>query len=154
MIESWLARAEGPAAPASPDVATVAGADAAPRVAHAVFDEASFLDRMMGDSAMASEVAKGFLLDMPKQIAELESALSASNASSAERRAHRIRGAAATVSGCSMADVAGALEETSKVGDLSRASALCSNLRGEFARLKTSIDRWLTAHRAADPRTG
>jgi two-component system, sensor histidine kinase and response regulator len=60
----------------------------------------------------------GFLDDIAKQLAALASHLSADDTVAATSTAHRIKGAAASVSAVALREVAGQMEEAGKNGDL------------------------------------
>ncbi len=83
-----------------------------------VFDEPALLARLMGDRKLARTILKGFVDDIPGQLAALASSLSVSDAVAAEHTAHRIKGAAASVGAVALCEVAGGMEQAGKTGDL------------------------------------
>ena len=83
----------------------------------AVFDEAALVKRLMGDRALARFIVRGFLDDLPKQMAALRSHLSAGDAAAVQRQAHRIRGAASAVGGNTLRQAALEMEEAARAGD-------------------------------------
>jgi len=88
-----------------------------PGSAAALFDEAEFVDRLTGDRDLAGVIVRGFLEDMPQQLAALESHLRKNDAAGARLRIHSIKGAAAAVSGNGLRQVAAILEDAANRGD-------------------------------------
>jgi PAS domain S-box-containing protein len=80
-----------------------------------IFDESALLARLMGDRTLTRSIVGGFVDDIPKQLAVLASHLESNDKDSAGRTAHRIRGAAASVSAKVLEKVAGEIEQA---GDL------------------------------------
>ncbi len=108
-----------------------------------VYDSAGFLDRVMGDTALARRVVTTFLTDMPRQIEALKEALADSDRSASQRRAHAIKGASANVGGDRMSEVAALLEQLSRNGDVPGAMSHVHELECEFDSLRKEIGRWL-----------
>ena len=104
------------------------------------FDEPGMLQRLMGDTELARIVTRGFLEDIPKQLVALRGFVNAGDAKAAERQVHTIKGAAAAVSGESLAKLASTLELAGKAGDLATVKAALGDLQDGFARLKRAIE--------------
>jgi HPt (histidine-containing phosphotransfer) domain-containing protein len=109
--------------------------------APAAFDEAQLLQRLMGDKELGQAVVAGFLDDIPKEICALKDHLEAGDALVVKRHVHAIKGAAATVSANRLRDVALAMEQLSKAGDLPKVAGMFPRLEEEYERLKTALDR-------------
>jgi PAS domain S-box-containing protein len=82
---------------------------------------------------------QSFLDDIPRQIEALRGYLDASNAASAERQAHSIKGASAGVGGEALRALAFAMEKAGKAGDLGSVRARMDDLEREFVRLKEAM---------------
>ena len=72
----------------------------------------------MGDRNLTRSIVGGFVGDISKQLAALASQLEANDADSAGQTAHRIRGAAASVSAKALEKVAWEMEQAGSAGDL------------------------------------
>jgi PAS domain S-box-containing protein len=110
-----------------------------PASAPVVFDRAGLLERVMDDESLAQVVTETFLDDIPRQIEALRGYLDASNAASAERQAHSIKGASASVGGEALRALAFAMEKAGKAGDLGSVRARMDDLEREFVRLKEAM---------------
>ena len=110
-----------------------------------VFDREGMLERLMNDEEMARVVIEIFLDDMPCQIDSLRRYLDASDASGAARKAHLVRGAAATVGGEALCALACEMEKAGKAGDLGFVAARMDDLERQFLRLKKAMKK--AAHR-------
>jgi len=140
VLEKWLPR-DGEGAPSS-GVADRAAPTAVPREdSPMVFDEAALVERLMGDRDVARTIVRGFLDDMPKQLASLESYLAAGDAAAVQRQAHTIKGAAAGVGGNAMRRAARAMEEAAKTGDLAAMAAQMGEMEKQFQAARNAMQR-------------
>jgi len=112
-----------------------------PEENRAVFNEEELLARLMGDRSLGQTVLVGFLEDIPQQIRTLKDRLGEGDVPLVERQSHTIKGAAATVSAGSLREVALAMEQAGKAGELGRAAELVPRLEEEFERLKVVIEQ-------------
>jgi PAS domain S-box-containing protein len=112
-----------------------------PEDSKAVFNEEELLKRLMGDRSLGQTVLRGFLEDIPQQIHTLKDRLGAGDVPLVERQSHTIKGAAATVGARSLREVAFAMEQAGKAGELGRAAELVPRLEEEFLRLKVVIEQ-------------
>ena len=128
-VERWL---NGPRA----DRTTVA-AQAAPN--DDIFDEQGLLERTMGSLELMQEVVRSFLDDLPQQIDALETMIAKGDAKGAERQAHTIKGAAATVGANALRDLACELEKRARAGELASLTPDVPALREGFARLRSTV---------------
>lgn len=101
-----------------------------------VFDQATFIDRMMGDKDLADTVLQAFLDDLPYQIESLKGSIEQGDLFSARRKSHGIKGAAGNVNGEAMRQVALEMEKACQAEDSDQARVLISELDREFKRLK------------------
>ena len=84
----------------------------------AVFDESDLIARLMGDRQLTRSLLGGFLDDIPKQLAALTVSLNANDVAAAGSTAHRIRGAAGSVSAKALEEIAWEMEQAGNTGDL------------------------------------
>ena len=131
--------------PSEPSTGANSSSEPTPEENKAVFNEEEFLARLMGDRSLGQTVLVGFLEDVPHQIRTLKDCLNAGDAPLVERQSHTIKGAAATVSACSLREVALAMEKAGKAGDLGRAAELVPRLEEEFEHLKVITEhlKWI-----------
>jgi len=104
-----------------------------------VFDRAGMMDRLMDDERLAQVLLKGFLKDIPTQIAALNGYLETGDVSGAVRQAHTIRGASANVGGEALMAVAFEMETAIKSGDMNAIKARMAELEAQFDRLNQEI---------------
>jgi CheY-like chemotaxis protein/HPt (histidine-containing phosphotransfer) domain-containing protein len=105
-----------------------------------IWDRAAMLERLMADEDMARTISEGFLDDMSKQIVRLKEYLAAGDAAFAERQAHTIKGAAATVGGEALRAVAFEMEKAGKAGDLGAVNARMDILEAAFDQLRREMN--------------
>ncbi|MCK9296988.1 MAG: response regulator [Desulfobulbaceae bacterium] len=105
----------------------------------AVFDLETMLKRLLGDKALARIVIEGFLQDIPQQMQVLHEVLAGGDAATAERQAHTIKGAAASVGGECMRAVAQEMEKAGKAGDLAAMRQRMAELEEQFDRLRQAM---------------
>jgi CheY-like chemotaxis protein/HPt (histidine-containing phosphotransfer) domain-containing protein len=110
-----------------------------PSAPPAVFDRAALLERLMNDEHLVQVVTESFLDDIPRQIEALRGYLEAYEAPGAERQAHTIKGASATVGGEALRALAFEMEKAGKAGDLGSMAAHMDDLEREFVRLKEAM---------------
>ena len=137
-LDLWLSRGEmtdgAPSAPAA--IGACSDATASPTV---IYDRSGFLDRLMGDAEMADTVIEIFLDEIPKQIESLKVSLADADAETLERIVHSIKGAAATIGGEALREIAGHIEEACRNGHVDVAHHRCAELEHQFHRLKDAI---------------
>jgi HPt (histidine-containing phosphotransfer) domain-containing protein len=102
------------------------------------------IERLLGDEELAESALAGFLDDLPQQIGTLRGFLEAADAPAASRQAHAIKGAAATVGGERLREVARGMEEAARRGDLPAAAARLAELEAEFTALAGEVRRWMS----------
>jgi CheY-like chemotaxis protein/HPt (histidine-containing phosphotransfer) domain-containing protein len=110
-----------------------------------VFDECGFLGRLMNDRGLARTIIEGFLENCPLQLALLSERLSEADAPGTRRQAHKIKGAAASVSAESLRALGFEMERAAMANDLDRVGALLPRATEEYERLKTTLQTagWL-----------
>jgi HPt (histidine-containing phosphotransfer) domain-containing protein len=85
---------------------------------------------------LLAQMARAFLADVPASLQQLRTAASARDPVQIERSAHRLKGAAATLSGAASAQAAMVVERLAKVEPLAGAPALTAAVE----QLATRID--------------
>jgi two-component system sensor histidine kinase/response regulator len=106
----------------------------------AVFDREDYIERLMGNRELAQRIIRGFLNDMPEQIARLAQALSDHDATQARLVAHSIKGSAANVCGLEVREAAWILEQKASLGDLVGAAAALPELLASFQRFGPVVE--------------
>jgi CheY-like chemotaxis protein len=95
------------------------GADVTP-----VIDLDGALARTRGKKSLLAQMARAFLADVPESLRQLRTAARARDPVQLERGAHRLKGAAATLSGAASAEAAMVVERLAKAQPLAAAAAL------------------------------
>lgn len=93
-------------------------------------------------NGLACRIIRGFVDDMPAQIARLAEAVSAGDSQQVRMLAHSIKGAAASVGGLEMREAAWMLEQKGSSGDLTDALAALPVLAASFERVKPVMERF------------
>jgi CheY-like chemotaxis protein/HPt (histidine-containing phosphotransfer) domain-containing protein len=130
-LSRWLGAATS--TPATTPIAPAPGAESG------VYDRAGLLKRVLGDAALVQRVLRAFLSDVPNQIRALQGHLARSDARSAARQAHSIKGAAASIGGEALRALAFSMEGAADSGDLQAVHARLGELESQFVRLEAAI---------------
>ena len=104
------------------------------------FDHRDFIDRLMGNQQLARRILRGFVEDMPRQIARLAQAVSEGDAGRVRLVAHSIKGAASSVCGLEVQEVARNLEQMGRSGDLTAVAAALAELSASFERVRPVME--------------
>lgn len=104
-----------------------------------VFDMNQLLQSVCDDKELAAQVVGVFLSDIPEQLSALAGAIDAGDAKTAERAAHSIKGASATVGGEALRAVALECEVLGKSADLAGMRARMDALRAQYGVLETAL---------------
>ena len=106
--------------------------------------------RMIGDDEdLLAEVAALAQVELTRQLGALEAALAASDAASARREAHTIKGTVATLGANAVRDAAMAAEHAARDGDLASAASRAAHLKILCARLIDELAAYLASSRTA-----
>lgn len=97
-----------------------------------VFDLSLILQAVSDDRELATQVIGVFLSDIPKQLNDLDAALSADDAATAQRVSHSIKGAAATVGAEDLRAIAYEGELAGRDGKLDDLRRLSVKIREKF----------------------
>jgi PAS domain S-box-containing protein len=109
------------------------------QVSKPVFDKAALMGRVMGDEDLLQEVTAAFLEDLPKQFEALKAYLEVGDASGAERQAHTIKGAAASMGSEALRKAAWEMEKAGRAGNLQAMAALMPELEQQRTRLEDRL---------------
>jgi len=97
------------------------------------------MNRVMGDEELLQLVISTFLEELPRQFEAMKTCLEAGDAPGAERQAHTIKGAAASIGGEALREVAWEMEKSGKAGSLEGMSALLPELEHQRTRLEERL---------------
>jgi len=99
---------------------------------------ADYMGRLKGKAAIRFSVQRQllFLSALPGEIAQLKNRVVVGDARLVEQKAHKIKGACATVGGKALRAVAWAMEQAGKAGDMDAARALVTDLDAQFNALR------------------
>ena len=104
-----------------------------------IFDKTALLRRVMEDEDLLRVVVSTFLEELPRQFEAMKTYLVTGDAPRAERQAHTIKGAAASVGGEALREAAWEMEKAGKAGDLEGMSALMIELENQRQRLEEKL---------------
>jgi len=133
-LRCWL-----PAGTVSVDAAAILNASTSVQPTGLVFDQHGMMERLMGDEPAAHGVVERFLSDIPRQIDALKQHVAASDFASAARRAHTIKGAAATIGGQACADSASLVEQALRHSQPHDIDGCIEQLNRQFAALADAL---------------
>jgi len=111
----------------------------------AVFDFSSFFARAMNDAQMAKALIEMFVADMPGQLDKLAVVVAARDIKLSEALAHKIKGAAANMSGIAMSETVSQMEKAGRAGDFETLDRLAPLLAQDFYALKDAAKRAMEA---------
>ena len=99
------------------------------------------MGRLKGKAAIRFSVQRQllFLSALPGEIAQLKNRVVVGDARLVEQKAHKIKGACATVGGKALRAVAWAMEQAGKAGDLDAARDLAADLDTQFEALREAL---------------
>jgi signal transduction histidine kinase/DNA-binding response OmpR family regulator/HPt (histidine-containing phosphotransfer) domain-containing protein len=106
-----------------------------------VFNRADFI-RRMGNEPLARSIALGFLADLPVMTGALTDLIALGKCEAAGKQAHKLKGAAGTVGGEALRNLAFSMEQAGKTGALSDLAALLPELDLQAVRLQTAVKEW------------
>ncbi|MBU2693290.1 MAG: response regulator [Candidatus Eisenbacteria bacterium] len=106
-----------------------------------IFDRDELLDRVMGDEDIVQMIAEEYFIDCPIQIAELYKALSDGDLELIQRRAHTIKGAAASMSAKGMREAACEIEAIANSGNLEAIKPAIERIETELESLRMELIR-------------
>ena len=148
VLEKWLTP-EGGRQRGGKAVANGTARRPEPRApAHPVLDLAGLMERVMDDKDLAKTILENFPEDLSQRIGALKTFLKTGDRAGAEREAHSIKGASASVGGEALRAEAFELEKAARAGDLAAADTRLPGLILRFEQLKEAIETQLKAWRS------
>lgn len=104
-----------------------------------IFDMEQLLNSTCDDRELAAQVVGVFLADIPMQLDNLDAALAAGDAKTAERVAHSVKGASATVGGELLRAVAFECEQYGRDSRLEELKAKVPELKTQYQALRAAL---------------
>ena len=143
VLDKWLP-AESSTPPVAPTAPTPASTppdseSQTEKLVPPVYCRADFLSRLMGDETALRKVERGFLVDMPVQLATLQALVNFGETRQAGAQAHKIKGAAASISAKALYEAADAVEHAGVAGDQTALELRMAELNRQFELLKAAI---------------
>lgn len=108
-----------------------------------VFDETEALARTGNDRELFRELAQMILADLPRALAEVESALAQQDAPRLHRLTHNLKGHLATVGTGPLVKAGRELDAAARAGDLEGAHQAHADLLRQLDRLRPILHEWL-----------
>jgi HPt (histidine-containing phosphotransfer) domain-containing protein len=108
-----------------------------------IFDATAMRQRLMNNEDLIRKVIETFSSDMGLQIKLLKTAIIDNDFVLAAAQAHKIKGAAANVSGISLNALASIIENASKAEDLGTLLEMLPKIERDFILLKANMDEIL-----------
>lgn len=105
-----------------------------------VFNQEQLLSSCGEDDELASQVAMVFLTDIPRQLVNLDQAITSGEAKTAERVMHSVKGAAATVGGEALRTYAFECEQLAHAGSLDELAARLPEIQAQFNKLRDALE--------------
>ncbi|MEC5216447.1 PAS domain S-box-containing protein [Actimicrobium sp. GrIS 1.19] len=135
--DQLIALIERPAAPEPrEEEKSVVGLQAANDDTASVFNASTALRRVRGRRELLDELIRAFLLDLPATLGEIDRARDGRDAASLAALAHRLCGAATTLSAANVAEAAARIEQLGRSASLDECAAEIATLHHCAARLQ------------------
>ena len=142
-LDKWLSPGAAKTTDRAPGLHDGMSAIAALRPVAPVFDKAGMMERLMDDEALALMVVEGYMSDLPRQIDALRGYLGTGDIPGAERQAHNIKGASASIGGEALRAISFEMEKAAGKGDLEFVKARLPELERQFDRLKEALNTFI-----------
>jgi len=104
------------------------------------------LDRLGGDTDLVRELVALYIVEYPKQLADLQSAVASRDLKRVQQAAHKIKGTVRNFAAAPAESSAQALEEAKEFGDGAAISEMTTRLSGELRRLQAALEELLARH--------
>jgi CheY-like chemotaxis protein len=115
------------------------GAAGNEREARRHLNAGAFLERLMGDHALAKKVATQFLAELPSQVANLKATMEGGDYLQVGRLAHQLKGAAGTMSAEALRHQAAEIEQACLQSSQATVQALLPRLESESLALAQEL---------------
>lgn len=136
VLRKWLPQGESAQAIANPDN----GSRPVETLGSPVLNTKQAIWVTGGKLGMFKRISSVFLQHMPARLRELEDAISNGDGETAHRLAHSIQGAASSVGGTRVHEVALEIERLVQSNGLTAVTLLADDLKGEFDQLKALLE--------------
>jgi len=104
-----------------------------------VFDRTGLVSRVMGDEELLKLVISTFLAELPVQLEALQACIETGDSLGMVHKAHTIKGAAASIGGEALREVAWEMEKNATTGDQKAVSALFQELEKQSRALVAEL---------------
>lgn len=104
-----------------------------------VFDRTVMLDVLMDDPELVGNIFREFQEDVSRRIGEIHRFLESSDFVSAERQAHAVKGASATVGGMALSALAAGIEREGRAGNPAEMKRSAARLEAALSALKKAM---------------
>ncbi len=138
VLDAWLP-GEGASTALKSAVATGRTHAAPSRAELAVFDRERFLACLGEDHALAREIIRAILNNLPGQIEELRERIESRDAAGAVLLAHKIQGGIGTLGGETLAAIARDIERAGRLGDFESLDLSLAELPGHYTQLRQAM---------------
>ncbi|WP_285906743.1 Hpt domain-containing protein [Pseudodesulfovibrio pelocollis] len=108
-----------------------------------LFDEQRFVQSLAGDMELAAELINAFLEDSPERSESLGSALDQGDADQAAKLAHSLKGMCGVVRSTENAQLALAMEEAVKTGDMDKTRRIYAEFTGRLDAARLAMREFL-----------
>ena len=97
------------------------------------------------DDGFGIELAEAYLADGPTQLAAMEAAIAANDASAVVRPSHTLKSSSATLGALRLADVCRRLEHAGRGGTVGGEGADPTTLRAEWEAAEAALRNWIAS---------
>jgi PAS domain S-box-containing protein len=118
-------------------------------VPDATIDRARLLERVGGDARSLAEVARIFLADAPKRLAEIRQAIARGDPAALRGAAHTLKGAVSNFGARAAADAAFELQKLGDAGNLAEAQRVLERLETEMKAVRAELRELARGRRTA-----
>ena len=134
VLRKWLPEGDAASSPRDEDAPGKTKEDA-------VWKRTSFMERLLGDEALAHEILHGFFADMEERLPELRRLARADDTFAVRDVAHAVKGAAASVGAESMSLAASDVERAAAAGRSEVLGYLFVQLEAAYTELKDAVSK-------------
>jgi HPt (histidine-containing phosphotransfer) domain-containing protein len=103
------------------------------------------MERLMDDHDLAHQIIRSFLDSLPEQIKQLKHDIASGDLRMIQEQTHKLKGAAANLSGESLAALANSIEQAARQNDSGTVSRRAEVLEKEVEALVAALENELTA---------
>jgi signal transduction histidine kinase/DNA-binding response OmpR family regulator len=115
----------------------------APENPASIFAKTQFMNRMLDDPQLATDVIQAFLHDAPQQVESLLLETTNPNPETVQRIAHKLKGAAGAVGGQALHSLAAEIEAAAKIKDTPAITAAANRVQLQYDLLQQALEEQL-----------